>query len=842
MALVLVRAVAVVVACLSLTSAACAALAGEACAPEGADEVEENIFLQLQAPHQGGSPKRSRTGNRVDPTLQELLALDPANETLSGIAGNATAGTAPGEEPIPAHHNNKVWPNSEAFLAILFLFGSLAIGIVLLWLQERYLTMFPYVLLVHIAGITVAACEYYIKEDDKVYWWQWHASVWMWEGISPHLLLYIFLPALIFSEALCVNVHELGRSFFQVLLLAGPGVALCTGLLGAYSKYMLTYGWDWPFALLFGAVLAPTDTVAVTALFKELSVTPRLTVLIAGESLFNDGTAIAVFALMLKLVAGAPFVLEDTGVFVLRMMLLPMVVGYGFGSLTTWLMGFCAGTHQPSDAMIQVVGTICCGYLCFFFAESQFETSGVLTVVYGGITVALKAWPKVVSKDTMHIIWAAIQFIGNTLLFFVAGVIFGNSLFERLPDLSRNDVADLVFLYLVVQLIRLFMVVLFWLPLNLMGHPLNFKEVLVIAWSGIRGALSLTMAIIVAMQKEIQLEQGARVIFHVGGIAALTMLINGTMLGPLLEHVELAQSKELADLMGSHFAFTMSEETREACHAILADVANADKRFQGADAEIVSGLVPTLCLPAARPVKPPGEEAVLQLLQQCRDFFLQVVEKHYWAFIDGGTLLRNAKITEMLLHSTHQARLDIQDVTRPRALSIQDWDILAGRIRACSAGYVGEFFARLFDIWPLRHVPGLRDTFPTEERLILWTAVAALSFQEAHLRAQKEVPPFFSAQTRAPHVAPEPTVDKSEKDAKPFATRSGLLSQAQLDIVLAESREQLRKVEQVLARLPEELVVYAKSTLLARALLAKQMKQVEFLKEALLKAPGGEAP
>merc|ERR1719183_2442293 len=119
--------------------------------------------------------------------------------------------------------------------------------------------------------------------------------------------------------------------------------------------------------------------------------------------------------------------------------------------------------------MIQVVIAISCAYLSFFFAESELATSGVLTLVVAGIVVASAAWPRIVSKNTMRTIWHAIEFIGNTLIFVLAGLIFGNIRTSRRAMITHEDFFYLFIVYILTTLIRAIMVILLWIPLNQCG-------------------------------------------------------------------------------------------------------------------------------------------------------------------------------------------------------------------------------------------------------------------------------------------------------------------------------------------------------------------------------------
>merc|ERR1719323_2003979 len=107
--------------------------------------------------------------------------------------------------------------------------------------------------------------------------------------------------------------------------------------------------------------------------------------------------------------------------------------------------------------MIQVVVTISVSFLCFFLAEVEVHTSGVLAVVSAGCVMSYAAWPNFASRETMLIVWEAIEFIGNTIIFILAGLLFGHRFFNRREHLAPLDFAWLGLLYLAVTAIRAIM-------------------------------------------------------------------------------------------------------------------------------------------------------------------------------------------------------------------------------------------------------------------------------------------------------------------------------------------------------------------------------------------------
>merc|ERR1719174_3334455 len=113
--------------------------------------------------------------------------------------------------------------------------------------------------------------------------------------------------------------------------------------------------------------------------------------------------------------------------------------------------------------MIQVIITLACGYLSFFIAENEFSSSGVIATVSAGLAVAHSAWPLFVSRETVHTCWEAIEFVGNTVIFFLAGLIFMGTVFDR--HFGVVDFSWLMVLYLGMVLIRAFVLALLWVPL-----------------------------------------------------------------------------------------------------------------------------------------------------------------------------------------------------------------------------------------------------------------------------------------------------------------------------------------------------------------------------------------
>ena len=119
---------------------------------------------------------------------------------------------------------------------------------------------------------------------------------------QPHSILLLFLPPLVFESSFNADWHIFKRELYQILLLAIPGVLIGAVFSAITFKYILVHDCTTSEALLFGSILSATDPVAVVALLKELGVSKRFSTLIEGESLFNDGTAMVLFVVMLVII------------------------------------------------------------------------------------------------------------------------------------------------------------------------------------------------------------------------------------------------------------------------------------------------------------------------------------------------------------------------------------------------------------------------------------------------------------------------------------------------------------------------------------------------------------
>lgn len=730
--------------------------------------------------------------------LLELLERASANESA------AVRATPPedlfGDSLEPFEKGGK-HEEHHGYLALVFFFGVLVIGCLILVFLERCMRgALPYTCALFVAGMLTSLIHQYNVKGSWFHWPVWFLSLDMWQSIDPHTLFFAFLPPLLFGEAMRLNVRQALCCLPQVLVLACPGVLLGAWMTAMFAMYAFPYGWDWNIALVFGSILSATDPVAVVALFNTLGVSPRLTMLVSGESLLNDGTAIVVFTLVLKVALGAPVETWGALAFFGHMTLTALLLGAAVGLLAVSLIGVCAEDFHHSDAMVQVIVSICCGYVAFIVGEVQVETSGVITAVCAGFAVAYLAWPRFTSRETITIVWETIEFIANTVIFFLAGVLFANTVLDRWGFIGWADCGWCLLLYVALTLIRAIMIYVMWIPLNLVGSPLSWTDAVVMIWSGMRGAISLSLAIIVDMEPGISKERGSRIMFHVGGVATLTFLVNATTAPLLLKLLGVTKSSHVKERTISRLAQAMLQEAREGFER---ESRNADDvRFCGANEHVVQAMMRPPGGLGALPSDFSSDEEISEqaLAQIYREMHLKVVQHHYWEAIDSGILPRNLLVARTLLQSVDEA---LESAWH----GLADWDAV---LRVLSAedledpGPLIRVLGPLAETWPFSYVPALRRWWGRDFRAKR-VVYAVLSFQDAHLHAQAQVPQYCGTE--------DPLDVRVHKQVR------------------EESVAQCARATALLQRLPQQDVEVGKSEMLARKLLHSQIRHLREMKE-----------
>lgn len=358
--------------------------------------------------------------------------------------------------------------------------------------------------------------------------------------INPNMILYLFLPILIFEGAYELDFHIFKKTLVNAILLAVPGLVFCTfataavimAIHGSAANYN---AWTWSIALMFGALISATDPVAVVALLNELKMSKRFSTLVDTESMLNDGTGIVMFMIFytgLSLTTGSS---AGESVSPVLDFIIVAFGGVGVGFVIAYITMIFI-TKIAKDEMVQHSIVITASYLVFLIAEAYLDVSGVIALVTYGLYISyyghLKFKPNV--HRFMGTFWELAAHIGNTLIFIIVGIVIAMNV-----EFTWINMGVLLLLFIAINLIRALMVFLFRPLMKRTGFGLTRNEAVILSWGGLRGALGLTLGLIVFYTPAIPENIRHEILFQTGGIVALTLTFNATTIGPLLRRIGL---------------------------------------------------------------------------------------------------------------------------------------------------------------------------------------------------------------------------------------------------------------------------------------------------------------
>ncbi len=358
--------------------------------------------------------------------------------------------------------------------------------------------------------------------------------------LTPELILSLFIPPLVFEAAFHLEFKSLRENWLPIVGLAIPGVLLTTAIVGAIVSWGV--GISLTSGLVFGALIAATDPVAVVALFKALGAPKRLTTLVESESLFNDGTAIVIFKLMLVIAlsatvgntdaahGGGSFDFLTATVDFVRVSAGGLLVGVGLGWIIAQIIA------RVDDYLIETMLTTVLAFGTYLVAE-RFHVSGVLAVVAAGIitgNVGLKGMSPT-TRIVLFNFWEVLAFVANSLVFLLIG------LDVNLREIGANIFPIGVALFAVLLSRALVVYGLTFLT-NLRTAnkvPLGFRHVLF--WGGLRGAISLALA----LSLPAALAERNLLLVMTFGVVLFTLLAQGTTMQLLMRRLGIGQPEKL---------------------------------------------------------------------------------------------------------------------------------------------------------------------------------------------------------------------------------------------------------------------------------------------------------
>jgi CPA1 family monovalent cation:H+ antiporter len=339
--------------------------------------------------------------------------------------------------------------------------------------------------------------------------------------MTKELIFTVLLPPLIFEAAIFLHWHALRKELAVVITMATLGVMLAAGIVMVGMHYFM--GWPLLAAGVFGALIAATDPVSVIATFKENGVGGRLRLLVEAESLFNDGTAAVMFGVLLAIAQGVALSPGDIALSVI----LTVGGGIGCGALVAVIVLYLAG--KTTDHLIEITFTTVAAYGSFLLAE-HFHWSGVLATLTAGLIIGTRGSLGAISpkgREAVEAFWEYAAFAANSLIFLLIGI------HEAKQDFSTLWPTALVAIALVIAGRAVAIYPVAWL-FGRSTAKLTWAHQHIMFWGGLRGALSLALAL--GLPPDLPYRE--QIVTAAFAVVAFSVIVQGLSMTSLLRYFD----------------------------------------------------------------------------------------------------------------------------------------------------------------------------------------------------------------------------------------------------------------------------------------------------------------
>ncbi|KAJ8908591.1 hypothetical protein NDN08_005296 [Rhodosorus marinus] len=441
--------------------------------------------------------------------------------------------------------------------ALVFPFLALGIGLIVHPISMKFRVPYTSMLMVigTILGVLGCSVEMALLTE----------SLKIWAHISPPtLFFYIFLAPLVFETAFNTDAYLFSKLFFHIVYLAFIVVVAQVFLVAVWQLYVIqSPEWTLFTALVFGSMLSATDPISVTATLKQLGVNENLNTLIEGESLLNDGSAVVFYEAFLDAALEGSSSAGSVIVRLLRLSLGGVAMGMAFALVA---ICFLAVVYEMFE--VEVSMTIVVAFLGFWTAQSPALLSGVICNVTAGVMLSAfgKRLVSPLVRDPLQKIWELLSWLANTIVFVYAGLLVVAYIWSCAGDpLQWFDYVHILTWYAYLNLLRFVLVFLSHPIIRLGNKWYGFKQAAVVSYSGLRGAVTLILALEVGGTAELPSSVRSRVVVWSASIVALTLFVNGSTISTLLHLLRL----DLPDPVKEDFLWRARAAMLESTYEIL---------------------------------------------------------------------------------------------------------------------------------------------------------------------------------------------------------------------------------------------------------------------------------
>eukprot|EP00929_Paragymnodinium_shiwhaense_P014260 TRINITY_DN122161_c0_g1_i1.p1 TRINITY_DN122161_c0_g1~~TRINITY_DN122161_c0_g1_i1.p1 ORF type:complete len:945 (-),score=158.44 TRINITY_DN122161_c0_g1_i1:152-2986(-) len=442
------------------------------------------------------------------------------------------------------------------------LFVALACGLVVCKANREMRGWVAYTVIIFFLGVILG----WMHELDADFG-RLSRSIDIWLQCSSRTVLCVFLPCLLFSDAMCVSWDYASATIAQTALLAGPGVLFGTLLCGLVSQ--APYGWNYSGGLCLGAIMFVTDPLAITRLLRKLGASKAVVAQLQGEALLGVAVAVSLWAMATAKMVGTS---QGTGhALATFLQLCGGGVAAGLlvvGPLTALFLTRRGDASKRHNDIVQLAALVTSSYFAFYFGDQEAGISGLLATVMAAFVISRLGLSHVLDRSAVHTVLQTLEFASHSVVFFLAGVLCGRA---TLDIIEAADWAWLLFLYIFSMLIRAVVVAMLFPALRHCGLSTNWKEFPVLLVGGMRGAVGLSLAVAVASEARLDARTRQRVIFQASGLTVLSLLLNAGVCAVLCDKWGMAENFAAREELLAKVRMSLDEQLKEVYQRLSGD-------------------------------------------------------------------------------------------------------------------------------------------------------------------------------------------------------------------------------------------------------------------------------
>lgn len=445
-------------------------------------------------------------------------------------------------------------------LVLYFIFFTVLLGAVVTYLQSLIPDRFavfrdmPYVVVIFILGFIIGIS---VSKGGNGFVGTFSTSMSVWENFPPELLIYMFLPVLIYEEVTNLNLHHFKSTVAQGLVLAFPAAISGTFILGSIINgdgIPFPVDWGTNAVYLFASILCATDSVSVVSLLSKMELfrSQKLRYIIVNESLFNDATALVLYTVFLSGEISNQYESTITAsealLYTIKIIFFSPLIGLGFGFATVFFILLIEDPHNEVFMVLRSLVTVASAYLSFLVANYEVMVSGIISTIFNGLVFMYRLPVFFKHYEEVHSVWHVLSWLSNTLIFHVAGLVYG---YRTVGYFTWAGFANIVVIYLYLFIVRAMVLIFFYPLLNWLGKGVTFNEMVFMIFSGLRGAVSVALALNVSLLAEngymstMTVTQANEIFLYTGGVSGLSLILNANMAEWVLKQLQLSEKQEV---------------------------------------------------------------------------------------------------------------------------------------------------------------------------------------------------------------------------------------------------------------------------------------------------------